>query len=118
MHSFDEHTIEPDGRALDVALEHPSYLSIRFGRLSRANFHEDGGCAICLQKSDFKVSPFKRHDVTVSFGLLTHQCEMPSNSPTTQRPCWGQRLGPRNTFFVTGRPAGANYRAFSTFNVG
>jgi hypothetical protein len=63
------------------------------------------------------MSPFKRHDVTVSFGLLTHQSEMPSNSLTTQRPCWGHTLGPRNTFFVTGRPPGANNRAFSTFNV-
>jgi hypothetical protein len=64
------------------------------------------------------VSPFKRHDVTVSFGLLTHQCEMPSSLLTTQRPCWGHKVGPRNTFFVTRRPPGANNRAFSTFDVG
>jgi hypothetical protein len=70
MYSSDEHSIEPDGRALNLAFEHPLYLNIRFGRLSCADFHENGGRAICLQKSDFKVSLFERHDVTVSFGLL------------------------------------------------
>src|SRR5258706_12021214 len=84
MHGSDEHAIEPDGGALYFAYEHPPNLSIGFGWLARADFHENRGRAVCLQESDFKVPLFERHDVTLAFDLFPRESEMPPASLTTQ----------------------------------